>query len=218
MEGRIHAALVGYDGPQSTIATGVAWTTPNSIAVLELVLAALDAHPADRDAFPGVPAQVRPQIELLESGVARPHSDFDGITRQTVHGDYHNRNVMFDDAGQVQAVVDWELAHRLPPVFELLRAITFTLGEGRDVDDVLVGAWLCGYGRHAHISFGDCELGVELWWQQQLHGTWVYATRFLTLDTRVDPFLPSIGPNIERFADEAYRAKLSGALKRTVGG
>jgi Ser/Thr protein kinase RdoA (MazF antagonist) len=216
MEGRIHSALASYEGPQSRIQTGVAWTTAGSITKLEQVLAAIDTSPASQAAFRQVPAEIRLQLALLESE-GRSHGDFDSLTRHTVHGDYHNRNVMFAATDQVQAVIDLEMAHPLPPVFELLRAITFTLGEGLDVDGTLVEAWLGGYGRHARIPYADCELGVEMWWQHLLHGTWAYATRFIQHDTRVDPFVPWIGPHIARFSSDAYRAQLTATLKRNVG-
>ena len=155
---------------------------------------------------------IRTQLELLESAAARPASDFASLRRQACHGDYHERNVMVDDSGAIIAVVDWEMAGLLPPIFELVRAISFV----RLFDLPLLEPYLVAYRRHTQCSAAECHDGVEMFWQFLIHDTWVFTSRFIRGDRRVDEFLPTAGQLLTRFSDPAFRSMLESTLVRLI--
>ena len=73
---------------------------------------------------------------------------------------------------------------------------------------------MAGYHRHATTSAEEAELGVELWWQSRLHSTWVYRTRFIEHDRRVDRFLTKPeGTPIDWLATPSVRADLAKRLQ-----
>jgi Ser/Thr protein kinase RdoA (MazF antagonist) len=212
--GQLHAVLLDYpvDGLPAG-GSGSTWDTAASIDMLGRVDDLIRYYAAPGPAFLVVQDALREQLALLESGLARPASDFDGLPRQPCHGDYHERNVILRPEGGVLAVVDWEMVGLLPPVYEVLRAMTFM----ECLDDARLDAYLRGYARHAHIAPGDWTAGVEMWWQSTLHDTWVFRARFIEGNRAVERFIPEKLPALRRFADVAFRADLGRRLIAASG-
>lgn len=215
MQGRLHRVLAGYHDPDlAPGGTGGSWDTGASIAMLSRVDDLIRYYPAHSEWTLEVQGGLRTQLGLLESGVARPSSDFARIATQPAHGDYHERNVLFDDGGKVAAVVDWEMVGLLPPVFEVLRAVSFSLL----MEPSLLAAYLEGYRREASLPADDCEPGVEMWWQSLLHDTWRYRTRFIEGDLRAERFFAESLALLTRFSDPAYRASIAATLRQHAAG
>lgn len=214
-EGRIHAALAGYPGevPRAW-RSGAQWDTETSIAQLSRVDDLIRYYPAPGDEYLRAQEGLRDALDLLETpGVAVPWSSFSGLRLTLVHGDFHERNVILGGDGAVAAVVDWEAAGLLPPLFELLRCVTFA----GLLDEPHLGAYLDGYHRHATIDAGACEASVEFWWQSLLHDTWVYTRRFIEGDHGVTRFFPETRANIARLREPAERGRLAAALRAHAG-
>lgn len=211
MLGRIHATLSGYDrSPLPYGKVGSIWDTRASIENLSRVDDVIRYYPAPSVEQLRIQAALRVQLALLESNQPRPASDFASLALQPCHGDYHNGNVILAPTGGVLAVVDWEMVSLLPPVFELLRFLTFS----RLLEPGLIEASLTAYRRHAPLVAADCALGVETWWQALLHDTWVYTARFIQGARNVEQFFPESADHIRRFSDPAYRAELTAMLVR----
>jgi Ser/Thr protein kinase RdoA (MazF antagonist) len=214
LHGQLHAVLRDYPLAGLPIGgTGSTWDTAASIDMLGRVDDLIRYYAAPGPALLVAQDALREQLALLESGVARPASDFDALARQPCHGDYHERNVLLSPGGGVLAVVDWELVGLLPPVYEVLRAMTFM----KCLDDARLDAYLRGYARHARIAPDDWGPGVELWWQSTLHDTWVFRARFIEGNLAVERFIPEKLPLLRRFADAHYRAELAARLKAASG-
>jgi len=128
---------------------------------------------------------------------------------QPIHGDYHNRNVLMDADGQVAAVVDWEMAKQGRPIYELLRCLSFS----ELINDAsLVDSFMAGYHRYVMLTAHECAAGVELWWKTRLQSTWVYRTRFLEGDRRVERFLSGGSPVLDQLSESAQRTALARRL------
>ncbi|MEX0781719.1 MAG: phosphotransferase [Dehalococcoidia bacterium] len=206
---RLLAALAPFTDPElHRASSGDAWDTERSIQVLSRVDDLIRYYPSPGADQLRVQEGLRFQLSRLESPDARPASDFADLPIQACHGDYHNRNVIFGRESAIAAVVDWEVANVLPPVYEILRALSFS----GYLDPPLLQAYLRGYAAHGRLTSTECELGVEMWWQARLHANWIYHKRFIQGDHRVDRFLDEEAALLRRFADPAYREWLADEL------
>ncbi len=207
MHGQIHAAFIDF--PDTALpAAKAAWDTEQSIADLSRVDDLIRYYPAPGDDLLRIQEGLRFKLELLESGAARPRRDFDPLSIQPIHGDYHGGNVLFAPGGSVLAVIDWELVRLWSPVLELLRSVTFS----QLLDPSLLREYLRGYARHQHFSRFECEVGVEVFWQYRLHSPWIYTERFIRGSRAVDHFFAPEDASLRQLADPAFRAWLTSQL------
>lgn len=210
IHGRVASVLAGYEGEWLRRERRYPrWDTEKSIAELSRVDDLIRYYPAPPPEQIEVQRMIRFQLDRLESGEARPVSDFDALARQACHGDFHERQVLFGAGDEVLAVVDWEGLAWAPPAWELLRAVTLSgmLRAG------LAEAYLSGYAGKATIPCDEAELAVECWWQTQLHGTWSLTTRFIEGDRRPERFFASEWANLQQFADPEFRGRLGDLLR-----
>ncbi|HEY4668553.1 MAG TPA: phosphotransferase, partial [Tepidiformaceae bacterium] len=157
MHGRIHLAFGSF--ADSALPTpNAAWDTEQSIADLSRVDDLIRYYPAPGDQLLRIQDGLRFKLELLESAAARPRIDFDALPVQSIHGDYHDGNVLFAPDGSVLAVIDWELVRLWPPVLELLRSLAFS----QLLEPSLLRDYLRAYARHRQFSRAECEVGVEV--------------------------------------------------------
>jgi Ser/Thr protein kinase RdoA (MazF antagonist) len=211
MHARLHAALASFHHPDLRRRTaGVNWDTERSIQALSRIDDLIRYYPAPAPEALHIQDRLRFQLALLESPEARPATDFAAMETQACHGDYHNRNLLFGDGGDVVAVVDWEVANVLPPVYEIIRAVCFS----GYLDPPLLGDYLDGYALNRRLTAADCRQGVEMWWQTRIHSFWALERRFIHGDRRVDRFFDEEADLLRRFADPAYREWLAAELSR----
>jgi len=214
VHGRIHAALADFEDPALPGGkTGSRWDTEAAGLALTRIDDLIRYYPAPGEERLRIQAEVRFQLAILESGEARPDTDFAWLPTQPVHGDFHERNVLLaPGTDTVLAVVDWEIASRMPPVYELMRAIDF-MGL---LEEPLLDGYLSAYAAHGTVSAAEVEEGVEMWWQGCLHSTWVYTTLFIQGDDRVTGFLEETGARVRRLSSPAYRERLAERIKRLL--
>ncbi|MFN0145285.1 MAG: phosphotransferase enzyme family protein [Dehalococcoidia bacterium] len=211
LQGRIQALLVGYRDPvlEARGRSEVEWDTDQSIAALSRVDDVIRYYPAPSADRLEAQDALREQLDLLEGGAARPHTDFDGLPEQIDHCDFHDRNVLFGDGLDVLAVIDWERARVNPRAFHLLRALDFS---GLTGSPPQVEAYATAYGRHVRLSRGECEAAVEQWWQSTLHNSWTFTEVFIRGNDAVRVFLPELGPRLRRLSDPVFRTRLAETL------
>ncbi len=208
MLGQLHQALADlHELPLVDHDLGAALNTGKALAELAQVAEVVRDHLAPGEQRHELLAAIAFQSTLLEGAMSSPA--FDDLPWQAIHGDYHPGNVLSDGAGKVAAVIDWEMTRRSLRVYELLRCLAFS---GLFESPRLVRIFTAGYARRVTLSDRECEGGVELWWRLRLHSTWMYCTRFLDGDTRVEHLLSSSARFFERFADAAERTSLAGQL------
>lgn len=204
MHGRVTALLRGFESPWIAANRHYPhWDTEASIAALTRVDDLIRYYPSPGEWQLGVQRRLRFQLELLESPAARPLSDFAALPRQVCHGDFHERQVIFDGE-RIAAVVDWEAACVAPPAWELLRALTLS----GLLEPELARAYTRAYREQMPAGQRDLALAVECWWQTVLHDTWSLTTRFIQGDARPERFFASEEETLRRFADAGYRERL----------
>ena len=209
LHAQVHEAFRTFSHPGLPSGkSGAGWDTHASIEALSRVDDLIRYYPSPGEWQLHVQELLRYQLELLESGIARPASDFEDIEVQPTHGDFHDRNVLFDGAGEVIAVVDWELVGRLPPLYEVCRAITFCgfLDPARGVRfDRYVGA----YAARLPVAPETAARAVEMWWQSILHNTWAYTATFVRGNRRAAPFIDAGHHHLQQLASETARRHLA---------
>lgn len=208
MHGRLHATLATYEDPDlSSEGTGSSWNTEQTLLRLEQIQQELQKKSVGDAEEKFILNDIQNQRAFLFSS-ARPASDFGTLSRQPVHGDYHEGNVLVNGLGQVEAVVDWEMVGRLPPVFEVLRTLSYV----RLLLPELLTAYLTGYQQWARLTEQECTLGVEMWWQSLLHDTWAWQRYFVEGDVRTKRFFPFVRARFQQFSEPAFRIQLSQTL------
>lgn len=206
VHGRCITALADYPGADSLPPNSeLTWSTERTLS---------DLRQVEPQVSTGGTAQERRwharQLEMVQSEAPRPRSDFAWLPLQPTHGDFHERNVMFDDSGSLAAVVDWERFCLQPPAFEVLRAVSFMLM----LEEAPLTAYLSGFRTHAQLdpaSVGPC---VDAWWQSSLHNTWVFRDYFVGGNEGARQFLPEEEWRSLRFNDEAFRRWLTAIITR----
>lgn len=209
LHGRLHKALSDFEHPALAPSPQLQWDTETSIAELSRVDDLIRYYPAPGEERLRAQRNLRIQLELLESGIARPPGDFAYFPLQPVHGDYHERNVIVATAhGPALAVVDWEMAALMAPITELMRALDFVGLLGTE----LMRAYLAAYAREASIPRDLCVDVVEQWWQQRLHNTWAFRRVFIEGDQRAAQFFDNIGVRLQEYREPTARRAIADAL------
>ena len=205
--GRLHVVLADYADPTlETGKVGSHWDTEEAINNLSRVDDLIRYYPAISDEQMRVLTALRHQLGLLEGGEAAPSDPFSVLERQPCHGDFHERNVLLAADGGVAAVVDWELVSLLPPVYELLRAVTFL---GLLDAPARFETFLQAYRRWKSLDVDTCRAGVEMRWQAMLHDTWAYRAVYVEGNRRAAQFFAEHDREIRRFSDPAFRVALA---------
>ena len=208
LHGRLHATLRPFtDSRLRSDTNGSVWDAAQSLDDFGRVDDLIRYSPSPGAAQLKLQEQIRQIMAMIDSPASRPANDFAEMTRTVCHGDFHERNLILDAGGELLAVVDWEMAAMLPAVFEVLRATSFMglLGPG------LLEAYAAGYGRHAELT--QCEAGVEMWWQSQLHNTWVYRARFIEGNRAAGQFIEDHFEMVTMFKDPAFRERVAARLR-----
>lgn len=204
VHGRCIAALADYpraaDLPPNSELT---WSTEQTLSDLRQVGPLVVAWGTDQER-----RWHARQLEMVQSAGPRPSTDFAWLPLQPAHGDFHERNVVFDDSGSLAAVVDWERFCAQPPAFELLRAVSFMLM----LEEGPLVAYLRGFGRHAPLDPATVAPCVDAWWQSSLHNTWVFRDSFISGNERARQFLPEEEWRSVRFHDAAFRTWLTSMI------
>jgi homoserine kinase type II len=210
MLGRLHetlAAFIEVAVPEGF--SGQQFDTARALAELDQVQRAIMADSTLGDRAKRLLDGVAHKIDLLKA-TSVDHSAYGHLPRHTVHGDYHQRNVLVDQQGDIAAVIDWELVRVIPRVQELLRCITFS---GLLDLPGHIAAFMSGYRTHVALSAAESAIGVDLWWQLRLHGTWAYRARFIDGDLRAHQFLAGEDAMLRQFAGHPARVRLVDALQ-----
>lgn len=206
VHGRCQVALRDYPLaatlPKNTELT---WSAEASLAVLDSIRAEVQRRGTDQEQ-----RWLTKQTELLRSGVARGSEEFGWLPLAVTHGDFHERNVMFTDSGELAAVVDWERFCLQPPAFEVLRAVSFML----ILEEEPLRAYLEGFREYAVLEERTIAPAVDAWWQSSMHNTWAFRDTFRDGSTTSRQFLPEEERRSLQFNDPDFRDWLSATIVR----
>lgn len=107
-----------------------------------------------------------------------------------IHGDFHDKNIFYDEAGKITHVFDFEKACFAPRSFELARALDYMcLGSGyNNYGFKQAIALLRGYQKVFPISYEEFKMGFDIYYSKQILTVWVVTEHYFKGNTRVDEF------------------------------
>ncbi len=187
----------------------MAWDKAQSLEYLARIRAVAAAKGADdwlQDA-------VAKQTSLLEGLEVLPPSGYASLPCQLLHGDFHDHQVIWDGEN-IAALVDWEIWHADPRVWEVVRSLAFS----QLLDSPMLEDYLGGYRQFVQLTEDECRLGLRLWWQSRLVGLWAWAAYFLQGNTRVAKFFPEMVAELDKVADEGWKAGIEERFVRAACG
>ena len=173
------------------------WDKAESLALLHRVIQAAASANAPQELQDAVAKHTR----RLEAFEVLPPEAFASLPTQVLHGDFHDHQVIWQ-GDSIAALVDWEIWHTDPRVWELVRSLAFSLL----LDSPQMEDYLVGYREHVRLSEDECRLGLRLWWQSRVVGVWAWQAYFLQGNTRVSRFFPAMITEADHIADEGWRA------------
>jgi Ser/Thr protein kinase RdoA (MazF antagonist) len=126
-----------------------------------------------------------------------------------IHGDYHDSNLFFNEAGEVAYLFDWEKAEIAPREVELVRALLFTCFSNPDNfrgtflphNFEQAALFLSAYHAQYPIASERFIEALRARYWGSLCSLWVVTEHYLYQNTRVDPFLESTLAEVSYFAD-----------------
>jgi homoserine kinase type II len=172
------------------------WSKEESLTYLRRVAEVAAARPADAE-YAGA---VNKQLARLEQMEVLPPSAFQALPAQVLHGDFHDHQVLWQ-GDSIAALVDWEIWHTDPRVWELVRSLAFSLLLGSPGMEEYLG----GYREFIQLSEDEARLGLRLWWQSRVVGLWAWAAYFLQGNERVARFFPAMIAESDLIADAGWR-------------
>lgn len=198
LHGYSHAVLARH--PDSTAAHWTkTWDKPTSVATLAKLIDSASLREADD----GLQDGLRLQASMLEALDVRPPADFTALPAQVLHGDFHDQQVIWQD-GNIQSLGDWEMWHTGPRIWELLRSLAFS----RMLDSANLEPYLEGYRAFVQLSEDECRLGLHLWWQSRIVGTWLWSAYLSEGNERVAEHLPGALETLQCMATPGYTEEI----------
>lgn len=144
------------------------------------------------------------KLELLPSLPVVPESK-----RTLVHGDYHTRNILFDEAREIQGICDWEKTELAPRAYELARSVQVICFEGwqtehsydttRAVENAR--SFISAYREKYPIGNEELRNGFALRLRKLVMAFWIEEAHYDRFDTRSDKFVANETRLLSEFTD-----------------
>jgi len=144
----------------------------------EAVLAGAEARrePDDMDRLAVEAARFR--LQALEMGRLAP-AEYDGAVWQWVHGDYYPANLLWDESGQLNGVVDFDFCSPRWRGLEVGRAaVEMGLRSGEAFGWEAARAFLAGYERENPLSPEEKRGVFRLWYNHLISSLYPLTLRY----------------------------------------
>jgi Ser/Thr protein kinase RdoA (MazF antagonist) len=139
--------------------------------------------------------------------------EFDVKKDHLLHGDYHEKNVLFDKYGEVKYLFDWEKTEIGDRLHEVIRSMDYVCLDGvykkQNIDKARI--YIQTYKQLYPFTKEDFLLALEKYYLKQAHSLWIERTHYLENSDRVDCFLKNelalleyFPENIESLADKVF--------------
>lgn len=130
------------------------------------------------------------KIRLVKNNKVTPE-DLSIQNNHLVHGDYHEKNVFFDDSQNVEYVFDLEKAAVGLRLFEVIRSMDLICLNGDFSEENIRKAqiYLKDYNDKYSISRDELHKGINFYYIKKAHSLWVEKEHYINDNMRVDCFL-----------------------------
>lgn len=204
MLGSLH--LEGSRNVPDSLATEM-FTIKGAQEVIEKLTAYRDGilHKEFQDA---VDAEFLTYIDLKLSKLSQEVTSIALPNDTLTHGDYHERNILFEGEKGIIGICDWEKAQMAPKAYELARAVEiiclgFSSAAVHTADEMLSTAarFISAYRSVYPISAEEIQVGFDLQLQKTLHSIWIEHQHYDLKDFRSDKFIQHEKHRIESVRD-----------------
>lgn len=184
MLGRIHSILLQHQ-QQLAVDPLMEWRNLKSpedeLSALALLMEDVRRKkPAHTDELLSILDEHRSWIESHAWDIAR----FASLPAQLCHGDYHTKNILFQNA-TLTGVLDWEKYGWGTQVSEVMRSIVFNCRRSPSaLHWSAVKAYVQAYRQHKTFSQEEARLAFPFVFQKMLFGTWA-EKQYLAGDARL---------------------------------
>lgn len=188
--GRIH--LVSKDGYPSTVFRSKKyWDMEEFVKEAERILLQIQNMKEKSDIDMKFAIYLEKKINMAKENDLR-FENFNIKNDHLIHGDYHEKNVFFDnDVDEIKYVFDLDNTTIAPRSYELVRALDLTcLNLGYD-DECRSNAkvFLDSYRNVYDISKEELMDGFKVYFLKKVHSLWIATEHYVNNSTRVDCFL-----------------------------
>lgn len=120
-------------------------------------------------------------------------SGLDDLPKQMIHGDYQEKNVFFDDSGEVVALIDWDNARWAPREWELVRTLNLVM----DFDPARGVTFLEGFRETERVDVDGLDRAAWAYGLVATHSLWLLEAIYdegngrLRRFVRPGPFKPA---------------------------
>lgn len=115
----------------------------------------------------------------------------DVTTNHLLHGDYHEKNIFFDNNDEVQYIFDWEMTKIGDRLHELIRSMDYIFLNGEYEEENMNKAriYLLTYKELYPFEKESFINALERYYFKKAHSLWIEGEHYLKNNDRVDCFL-----------------------------
>lgn len=108
-----------------------------------------------------------------------------------LHGDFHEKNVFFNENGEVKYIFDWEKTTVGSRLHELIRSMDYIFMNGEYSEQNIKRAkfYIQTYNNFYPFHTEDFLNAIQYYYLKKAHSLWIERTHYIEKSNRVDVFL-----------------------------
>ena len=143
------------------------------------------SYPAPEDYEAYALDRLRGRREWIERHASETTDGLSSLAHQVIHGDYQEKNVFFDDRGEVVSLIDWDNAWTAPPEWEIIRTLNFVM----DFDAVRGKTFIDGYSETRALDLDALDQAAWAYGVSRTHDLWLFEEIYERGNDRTRRFL-----------------------------
>jgi Ser/Thr protein kinase RdoA (MazF antagonist) len=119
------------------------------------------------------------------------YEDLDLRNDHIIHGDYHGRNIFYDENEEIKYVFDFEMTKMASRAFEIARSMDFMCFSNNYEEENFkdANAFLFSYNKIYPISKNELACGIKAYYLEEAHSLWMERDHYINDNARADCFL-----------------------------
>jgi homoserine kinase type II len=128
------------------------------------------SHPTQQDYEQFAVDRLRGRRSWIECHANETTDGLEALAHQVIHGDYQEKNVFFDDLGEVVGLIDWDNAWTAPPEWEIIRTLNFVM----DFDPARGTNFIEGYRASGDLDLESLDRAAWAYGVSRTHDLWLF--------------------------------------------
>ena len=147
--------------------------------------ALIQAFPNPEDSESYALGRLNGRREWIEKHAEETTDGLTALKHQVIHGDYQEKNVFFDERGEVVALIDWDNAWTAPPEWEIIRTLNFVM----EFDPDRGRTFAEGYREFRDLDLEALDRAAWAYAVSRSHSLWLYEDIYVRGNERARRFL-----------------------------